>query len=257
MILECIRSTTENLNSQGYTYSFRRTSDAPDYAKWDKTYFASCAISQGDEGQIGTIKLQLLPQERTLLKYPEPKDFDSSFGRFLNRLFAEFKRLGYVDFKEEKPATMAERFPKAFIAHEGETEQLKKLKDFLEALGIKYLIAESQASNGRSIERQVDWTMGKADFAICLATKGKAINKKTRKHYMGLNVAEELGRARKVFGNKIILLAQKGVEVQTNTREIVYATFTTQSMDIAFSKVVKELRNWGFIKVGKIEEQTS
>ena len=96
--------------------------------------------------------------------------------------------------------------------------------------------------------------MGNADFAICLATKGKAINKKTRKHYMGLNVAEELGRARKVFGNKIILLAQKGVEVQTNTREIVYATFTTQSMDIAFTKITRELKNWRFITVGMIKE---
>jgi len=133
--------------------------------------------------------------------------------------------------------------PKAFIAHEGETEQLKKLKNFLDALGIKYFIAEAEASDGRSVERQVDWTQAKADFAICLATKGKAINKKTGKHYMGLNVADELGRARQVFGNKIILLVQKGVEVHTNIREIVYAPFTTQSMDIAFIKVTKELRN--------------
>ena len=141
--------------------------------------------------------------------------------------------------------------PKAFIAHEGETEQLTKLKDFLDALGIKYFIAEVEASDGRSIEGQVDWTQAKADFAICLATQGKAINKKTGKHYMGLNVADELGRARQVFRNKIILLVQKGVEVHTNTREIVYAPFTTQSMDIAFIKVIKELRNWGFIQVAK------
>lgn len=141
--------------------------------------------------------------------------------------------------------------PKAFIAHEGETEQLNKLKDFLDALGIKYFIAEAEASDGRSIEGQVDWTQAEADFAICLATKGKAINKKTGKHYMGLNVADELGRARQVFRNKIILLVQKGVEVHINTREIVYAPFTTQSMDIAFIKVIKELRNWGFIQVAK------
>ena len=103
MILECIRSTIEKLNSQGYTYSLRRTSGAPDYARWDKTYFASCAISQGDEGQIGTIKLQLLPNERTLFKIPEPKDWDSSFGEFIKHLLAEFKRLGFLYFKEEKP----------------------------------------------------------------------------------------------------------------------------------------------------------
>ena len=151
----------------------------------------------------------------------------------------------------DRPGVTKSEAPKAFIAHEGETEQLKKLKDFLDALSIKYFIAEAEASDGRSIEGQVDWTKAEADFAICLATKGKAINKKTGKHYMGLNVADELGRARQVFRNKIILLVQKGVEVHTNTREIVYAPFTTQSMDIAFIKVIKELRNWGFIQVGK------
>ncbi|MFC1957659.1 hypothetical protein ACFLX0_02465, partial [Chloroflexota bacterium] len=96
--------------------------------------------------------------------------------------------------------------PKAFIAHEGETRSLTMIKEFLEALGIQYFIAESKASNGRSIEKQVNWTQTEADFAICLATKGKAINKKTGKHYMGLNVADELGRARLVYGNHIILL---------------------------------------------------
>jgi predicted nucleotide-binding protein len=142
----------------------------------------------------------------------------------------------------------------AFIAHEGETRALTILKDFLEALGIQYFIAESRASNGRSIEGQVNWTQSKADFAICLATKGKAVNKKTDKHYMAPNISDELGRARQVFGNKIILLVQKGVEVHTNIREIVYETFTTTNMEKAFIKIVRELTNWGFIKAGTIKE---
>jgi len=102
MILECTRSTVEKLNSQGYTYGFHRTSGAPDYARWDKTYFASCAISQS-ERQIGIIKLELLPNERTLFKIPEPEDWDSSFGEFISHLLAEFKRLGFLYFEEEKP----------------------------------------------------------------------------------------------------------------------------------------------------------
>jgi hypothetical protein len=144
--------------------------------------------------------------------------------------------------------------PKAFIAHEGETRALTILKEFLEALGIQYFIAESKASDGRSIEKQVDWTQSEADFAVCLATKGKAINKKTGKHYMAPNIIDELGRARQVFGNKIILLVQKGVEVHTNVGEIVHETFTTTNMERAFIKITKELRNWGFIRVGKPKE---
>jgi len=157
---------------------------------------------------------------------------------------------------EEKPTVIAGLPPKAFIAHEGETRALTILKEFLEVLGIKYFIAEVTASGGRSVERQVDWTQSKADFAICLATKGKAINKKTGKHFMAPNIADELGRARQVFGNKIILLVQKGVEPHTNIREIVYEDFTTTNMEKAFIKIAKELTNWGFITAETIKERT-
>lgn len=143
--------------------------------------------------------------------------------------------------------------PKAFIAHEGETRALSTLKEFLEAFNIKYFIAEAEASDGRSIEKQVDWNQAQGDFAICLATKGKAINKKTGKHYMGLNIADELGRARLVYGNHIILLIQKGVEVHSNLREIVHESFTSTNMEKAFIKIAKELSNWGFIRAGKVE----
>jgi hypothetical protein len=71
---------------------------------------------------------------------------------------------------------------------------------------------------------------------------------------MALNIADELGRARRVFGNKIILLVQKGVEVHTNIREIVHESFTSTNMEKAFIKIIKEIRNWGFLKTGKPEE---
>jgi predicted nucleotide-binding protein len=136
---------------------------------------------------------------------------------------------------------------KAFIAHEGMTRALQKVKDFLDALGVKYLIAEIEPSDGRVVEGQVQWTQGKADFAVILATKGKIINKETGKPQMGLNVADELGRAREVFKNRIILLLQKGVEPHTNVSGIVYEPFTTQYMENVFKKIVKEIRNWGYI----------
>lgn len=142
--------------------------------------------------------------------------------------------------------------PKAFIAHKGETGALQKLKDFLDAIGVQYLIAEVKPSDGRSVEGQVTWTYGQADFAIILATKGGVIDKKTRVPYMGMNVADELGRARVVFKNRIILLLEQGVEPHTNISEIVHERFVPQSMDKAFIKIAKELRNWGFLRAEKI-----
>ena len=137
--------------------------------------------------------------------------------------------------------------PKVFIAHEGMTRALDKVKSFLDALGIKYLIAEIEPSDGRVVEEQVEWAKEQADFAIVLATKGKVVDKETGKSYMGMNVADELGRAREVFKNRIILLLQKGVEPHTNISGIVYEPFTTQYMENVFKKIVKEIRNWGLI----------
>ena len=152
----------------------------------------------------------------------------------------------------EKPRKIFTEPPKAFIAHEGETTALNKLKGFLDALNIKYLIAEIEPSNGRLVEGQVDWSQGQADFAIILATKGKVVSKKTGKPQIGTNVADELGRARQVFKNRIILLRQTGVEVHTNVSGIIREHFSPQSMDRAFIKIVRELRNWGFLRAEKI-----
>ena len=166
-------------------------------------------------------------------------------------IIQKYEILGF----ETKSAT-SELPPKAFIAHEGETRALGKLKTFLDSLGVKYLIAEIEPSNGRLVEPQVTWTYGNADFAIILATKGGVIDKKKDVHYMGINVADELGRAREVFKNRIILLLETGVQPHTNISGIVYERFKPQSMDKAFIKIAKELRNWGFMRAGKIEEQT-
>lgn len=103
MIMECIMNFVKKMNSQGYTYkSIPKIGDTPDYAKWDKTYSARCAISL-DKEEIGIIGLQLLPKDKTLLNVSEPEDWESSFGLFLSYLLGEFKRLGFVYFEEEKP----------------------------------------------------------------------------------------------------------------------------------------------------------
>ena len=154
----------------------------------------------------------------------------------------------------KRPPTIDTEPPKAFIAHEGMTKALEKVNSFLDATRIKYLIAEIEPSDGRTVEPQVQWTQGKADFAVILATKGRVINKNTGKPYMGMNVADELGRAREVFKNRIILLLQRGVEPHTNVSGIVYEPFTPQNMEKVFIKIARELSNWGYLKAVRTEE---
>lgn len=143
--------------------------------------------------------------------------------------------------------------PKAFIAHGGKSKALEKLCDFLEAVRIKPILAEFEPSEGRGTEQQVDQCMGDADCAIILATYGHITDIKTGDKHPRLNVMDELGRCRKVFPNRTILLLEKDVELPSNVSGIDHDRFTKQSMDKAFIKVVRELTKYGLIRSAKTE----
>jgi hypothetical protein len=115
MILEVIRSAVEELDSRDLVgaYAFRRASDRPDYATWDRTYFATCAVEayKRIDKQLrvdylsnipNKVELQLLPEERTLLRIPPPEKWSESFEPFLRYLLSKLQQLGFVDFEEEK-----------------------------------------------------------------------------------------------------------------------------------------------------------
>ncbi len=150
----------------------------------------------------------------------------------------------------EKPVTVAGSPPKAFIAHGGDSPALAKLKSFLEALGVQPLVVEEQPSEGRSVGENVDWYARQADCAIILATKGD-IDGKTGSFIPRGNVLMEIGKLQAIFKDRIIYLLQAGTKFPTNISEKVRERFTTQNMDNAFTKIIKELRNWGFIRVEK------
>ncbi len=111
MVIECVMNLVKKLNAQGERYkSVPKIGDAPDYAKQDRTYSANCDIfisrkppeREDYDVKIGTVRLQLLPGERTLLSVQEPEHWDSPLGHFLNYLFGELERLGFIHFEKEK-----------------------------------------------------------------------------------------------------------------------------------------------------------
>lgn len=106
MALELMKGLAERLKAQGYCYSVRRTSGEPSWAKWDRPYFISATVFEhgdADQKRIGVIKMQLLPEERTLFTLPESSNWHESFRNFLSFLFTEFQRLGFVHFEKDKP----------------------------------------------------------------------------------------------------------------------------------------------------------
>jgi len=138
--------------------------------------------------------------------------------------------------------------PKAFIAHGGKSAALNKLCSFLEALGVEPLVAEIEPSEGGLTEEQVNKYMKQAHCAIILATYGHIVDEKTHEKHPRLNVVDELGRCRKVFPHRTILLLEKGVDLPSNVSGIIRERFTKQNMQDALIKVAKELRAFGLIR---------
>jgi predicted nucleotide-binding protein len=166
----------------------------------------------------------------------------------LKSIIEKYERFGF----EDKPAAgIQPTAPKAFIAHGGDSAALRKLHSFLEALGVEPLVVEIEPSEGRLTETQVDEHMKQADCAIILATYGHVKDVKTGKKHPRLNVVDELGRCRKVFPHRTILLLEKGVDLPSNVSGIVYEHFTNQNMEKAFIKVAKELGAFDFIRATK------
>lgn len=183
-----------------------------------------------------------LGQAKAQAEYVEDLD---SCETALKSIIEKYEVVGF----EHKAAAVAELGAfKAFIAHGGKSAKLNRLCDFLEALGVEPLVAEVQPSESRLTEGQVDEYMKQAHCAIILATYGHIVDEKTREKHPRLNVVDELGRCRKVFPQRTILLLEKGVSLPSNVSGIVYERFTKQNMEKAFIKVATELRAFGLIR---------
>lgn len=248
MLLAPMSNVVKNLNSQGYKYGFRRTSGKPDYTNWDKTYFASYAISQGTEGQIGTISFQLIPNDRTLLKSTQPENWNPSFQYFMNYLLTEFQRLDFADFKKEKPAAIAEQLPKAFISHGKKSEALTKLQQFLSALGIEPIIVEAQPSLGKTVDDKVNYYLDRSDLVVILATGDDTIEGKLHPRQ---NVIHEIGLAQNKHAEKIIYLLEEGAQFPSNINPMVWERFNQENMENVFLRIIIELRAFGILRAVK------
>lgn len=156
---------------------------------------------------------------------------------------------------EKKPTVSTEK-PKAFIAHGGRSGILDKLREFIEALGIKPIIVELSPSRGMTVDEKVSKYIKDADFGIVLATKGGIIDTKGKetKQHPRLNVIDELERLRAAFPDKTILLLEKGVDLPSNISGLTHEPFVGQSMDRAFTAIARELVEFGILRATKPQE---
>ena len=144
--------------------------------------------------------------------------------------------------------------PSVFISHGKESVALRKLKEFIETLGIEPLIVKEQASLDKDIPDKVNFYLNQADFVIILATGDDTVrDKKTGAEIIQprQNVIHEIGLAQKTHPGRLIYLLEEGADFPSNIRPKVWESFKQRNMMDAFLGIVRELRAYGILKVTK------
>lgn len=134
--------------------------------------------------------------------------------------------------------------PKAFISHGKGEGALLKLESFLIELGVQPIIVKNQPNLDRTIDKKVEDCLNEADFVVILATGDDKVGSKFQPRP---NVIHEIGLAQQTHRGKIIYLLEEGTEFPSNIRPKVYEPFARQSMDRAFTAIVREIKKLGFL----------
>lgn len=138
--------------------------------------------------------------------------------------------------------------PRAFISHGKESAALRKLKEFIETLGIEPLIVKKQPSLDKDLPDKVNSYLSQADFVIVLATADDKVEGKFQPRQ---NVIHEIGLAQNTHSGRIIYLLEEGAEFPSNIRPKVWESFKQRNMMDAFLGILRELRAYGMLKVIK------
>jgi predicted nucleotide-binding protein len=185
---------------------------------------------------------------------PYPPDQRWSLGALMDNVNEAIGRLGAEpELDKLLKTTSSSESPKAFVAHGGESAARDKLDSFLRALGVTPIIVEEQPSEGRSIDRNVEYHLKQCDCAVILAAKGD-VDGRSGEFIPRGNILNEVGRCQEIFPNRTVYLLEEGVKFPTNIDEKVWERFTEESMDRAFIKLTKELRAFGLIRPTKPTE---
>jgi hypothetical protein len=154
-----------------------------------------------------------------------------------------------VDRGEYDPAPKIQLIPvntpaSIFIAHSGEPNALHRLTRFLEALGVKPVIAEWLPFQGRQVPDQARSAMDRCQAAIVFATVSDVVGDRGQP---GRGALIEAGILQERFGSKVVYLVEEGAELGPMADNFARESFTQDCLERAFHRIVVELKAQGII----------
>lgn len=137
-----------------------------------------------------------------------------------------------------------------FVAHGKNKKPLEQLKQILEKYNIPRIIATDEPHKGRPIGIKVADEMKRCSSGIFIftgdvETKDNEGNTILQPNY---NVVYELGAGSVLYGNKIIILRENGVELPSDFHEVGRISFEKDRLDTIGLDLLSELAAIGIIK---------
>lgn len=152
---------------------------------------------------------------------------------------------------EHRPTRQPELGQGIFIAHGKNKKPLDQLKRILDQFKIPYKVAIEEPNLGRPIGAKVKQIMEACNCAILIFTADEEFFDKEGKSIWrpSENVVHELGASGYLYGNRIVILKEDGVDFPSNFRDIGYISFSKDQLEAKSIDVLKELIGFGIVKV--------
>jgi hypothetical protein len=160
-----------------------------------------------------------------------------------------------VETEGKKEEPMAPKPPelakKIFVAHGKNKTPLEQLKGILDQFKIPYTVAIEEPHKGRPISAKVAELMRDCGSAVFIFTADEEYTdaKGTKIYKPSDNVVYELGAATVLYGNRIVIFKEEGVDFASDFKDFGYITFEKDNIAAKSMDLLKELVALGFLKV--------
>jgi predicted nucleotide-binding protein len=144
--------------------------------------------------------------------------------------------------------------PKAthiFLGHGKNKKPLEQLKNMLNEFKITYRVTVEEPNRGLPIPDKVADLMRQCSSAILTFTKDELFFDKEGNEIWrpSENVIHELGAASILYGGRIIILKEKGINLPSNFSSVGYIEFDTDALAAKGIDLLKELIAFGLVRV--------
>lgn len=132
---------------------------------------------------------------------------------------------------------------KLFIAHGKNRKTLEQLKDILNSLKVPFLVAIDEPNAGRPISEKVAETMKACSAGIFIFTSDEELTDENGEVVFrpSQNVVYELGAASLLYGRKIVILKEAGVNFPSDFSDLGRIEFEKDSLDAKAMDLLREL----------------